>query len=107
MSDRHPTIDDAKALSYRYRKTGVLILHVSASGQFGTASYGMTRAQCRAMKDVSDQLHALIASGRLRIHDDLLETAEREGGGLETNRTAPNARDESADPQLYMGGLPR
>lgn len=49
----HPNIADAKALAYKYRKQGVIILHFDG-GTFGTASYGMTRAKCEEMREISE-----------------------------------------------------
>jgi hypothetical protein len=63
-----PTIADAKALAVKYRRRGVIVLHFGG-GRFGTSSYGMTRVDCGAMKDVSDQIHEAIADGVLVLPD--------------------------------------
>jgi hypothetical protein len=65
-----PTIADAKVLATRCRARGVLILTVGR-GAFATASYGMRKQECAALKDVSEQIARLIESGDLVIPDSL------------------------------------
>lgn len=60
-----PAIEDAKALAYRLRKQGVMVLAVDASGGTGGATYGMTRKDCSAMGKFLDRVMELIESGDL------------------------------------------
>ena len=60
------TIQDAKDLSYKYRKRGVIIIHFSQD-QFGVASYGITRKDCDNMKKVSDQIFDRITNGEITL----------------------------------------
>lgn len=61
-----PTIEEAEDLAVRHRKSAVAILFFG-NGQFGFASYGMTRRRCRAMGRVMDQIHDLIANGTISV----------------------------------------
>lgn len=65
-----PEINDAKRLAYDYRAKGVLILSFGA-GRYGTASYGMTRPLCDAMKSVNEQIAELIEQGTITIPPEL------------------------------------
>ena len=65
-----PTINDAKELAYLHRKTGVAVLHFGG-GKFGFASYGMTRAQCRAMGALMDQIADMIETGEIVVPEEL------------------------------------
>lgn len=55
MKGKHPAIQDAKDLAYKYRKSGIIILHFDG-GTFGTASYGMTREKCDEMRKIADMI---------------------------------------------------
>jgi len=65
-----PAITDAKDLAYRLRASGVLVLAIGG-GQFGSASYGMTRHCCRAMAKVLEQIHTLVGNGTIVVPDEL------------------------------------
>lgn len=65
-----PTIDDAKAIAIDARALGVLILSFGG-GNFGTASYGMTRALCDAMRQVNERIYSLISDGTIEIPESL------------------------------------
>lgn len=61
-----PTIDEAKELAYRHRKKGVVII-AFGDGRFSTASFGMNRALCGAMKRFSEQVAEAIESGDITV----------------------------------------
>lgn len=63
-----PTINDAKAVALKYRKRGVIILSFSGEG-FAVTSYGMTRADCDAMRQVNDQIADMLAAGDIALPD--------------------------------------
>ncbi len=58
-----PSITEAKALALKHRKRGVLILTVG-NGQYSLTTYGMTRADCNALRITSEDM--------ARCIDDLL-----------------------------------
>lgn len=66
MPELYPTIVDAKNLVYRYLRRGVIILTFDGR-RVHTASYGMTRGDCERMRDVSEQIHDLIACGEIEM----------------------------------------
>ena len=57
-----PTITEAKALAYRHRKRGIIIVAISAE-TVSTASYGMRRADCDEMGRLSDRIVELLTDG--------------------------------------------
>lgn len=61
-----PTIADAKKLATAYRKRGVIVLSFEG-GQFAAASYGMTRRDCDAMREVVNQICDRIAAGEIEV----------------------------------------
>jgi len=65
MSD--PTIDEARLLGRKHQKRGVIILSITAEGQYAFASYGATRQDCRAMALVVDQIAELIEAEQVEI----------------------------------------
>lgn len=75
-----PTIADAKSLSVKYRKRGVIILSFSADG-IASASYGMTRADCSAMKDVSEQVVDELSGGVIELPDGFSEALQSDAAG--------------------------
>lgn len=66
-----PTINDAKALAYKLRAPGVLVITIGG-GQYGAASYGHTRRTCDAMRRVTDRIADLIQAGQIEIPDELV-----------------------------------
>lgn len=66
MPDTWPSIADAKALATRHRKCGVLILTFGA-GRYSATSYGMTRADCDAMRAVNKAIADRIESGEIKL----------------------------------------
>lgn len=67
---KHPTIADAKALALKYPVRGVVVLSFGG-GQYGLASYGVTRRDCDDLRTVVDDLAELIASQTLIVPYDL------------------------------------
>jgi hypothetical protein len=65
-----PSIQDAKDLATLNRAKGVLVLQ-TGDGKFAMSSYGHTRAACRAMGDILDQIDDLIKSGVIEIPSEL------------------------------------
>lgn len=63
-----PTISDAKRLAIQYRRTGVLILSFGGE-RYSRSGYGMKREHCRAVKEVSDRIAALIEDGTIEVPD--------------------------------------
>lgn len=70
-----PTINDAKRLATDARALGVLILSFGGN-QFGTASYGMTRPMCDAMRKVNERIYELIQNGTIEVPDVLRGVAQ-------------------------------
>ncbi len=66
MRPTWPTIADAKRLALEYRKLGVVVLSFG-DGQFGTASYGMTRAECDRMRRISERIFTLVKDGTIAL----------------------------------------
>lgn len=63
-----PSIEEAKALALKHRRRGIIILAFGDS-DYSRCGYGMTRADCRAMAAVSEQIAALIADGTIAFPD--------------------------------------
>lgn len=61
-----PTIQDAKDLAYKHRKRGVIILAFTDTG-YSSASYGMTRKDCDAMKKANELITSDIQAGVIPI----------------------------------------
>lgn len=60
-----PTITDAKELATRLRQRRVLILTITES-EAAISSYGMTRADCDAMRKVADQIMDMLEHGEIK-----------------------------------------
>jgi hypothetical protein len=68
--EQYPSIADAKALSVKYRRRGVIVL--SFGGRlYSATSYGMTRRDCSAMAAVSNRICDLIGNGTIQLPDGL------------------------------------
>lgn len=66
-----PSIADAKDVTMKLRARGAMVLAFGAgkfdTTAYATASYGMTREYCDAMRMVNDQICDLIAKGKIVI----------------------------------------
>ena len=70
MVGSDPTISEAKILSKKYYKRGVLILSFNDEGEFGKfhlATYGQDKEKCEAMAKVSAAIAHAIQTGRIRV----------------------------------------
>jgi hypothetical protein len=65
-----PPITDAKRVAFDNRALGAMIL-TFGDGSYATASYGLTRPLCDAMRSVNEQIADLIKSGTIKIPDAL------------------------------------
>jgi hypothetical protein len=65
-----PAITTAKQIANDHRALGALVL-TFGDAQYASASYGMTRRHCDAMKSVSEQIHALIRDGVIVVPEAL------------------------------------
>lgn len=63
-------ITDAKRVAFDNRALGALIV-AFGDGQTATASYGLTRPLCDAMRSVNEQIFKLIQDGTIKIPDAL------------------------------------
>jgi hypothetical protein len=70
MGPKAPMISDAKELAMRLRRRGVAVIAIGG-GNWGAASYGMTRRDCDAMRRFVDRLFELVESGQLEIPEEL------------------------------------
>lgn len=64
----HPTIDDAKCLAKRYRKSGTLIMSIGG-GTYSIVSYGMTPKQCIALRRAADRIEEMIAAAEIDLSE--------------------------------------
>jgi len=64
-----PSINEARRVAKTYDLDGVIIVFVRGD-QFGTASYGRTKAECARLARASDAIVKLVEKGNLVIADD-------------------------------------
>jgi len=64
-----PSINEARRVAKTFDLDGVIIVFVRGE-QFGTASYGRTKAECARLARASDKIWDLIKRGDLVIADD-------------------------------------
>lgn len=65
------TKKDCEALSKKYRRDGVIILHfyLTERCEFGYASYGKNKKHCDLMKIIADQIYDKILSGEIKMYN--------------------------------------
>ena len=63
-----PSVNEAKRVATAFDLDGVIVVFVRGE-QFGTASYGRTRAECARLARASDAIVKMVQRGDLAIAD--------------------------------------